>query len=71
LEKGDILMFFGNNMRSNMNIESRNNEVYYCRSSAEKRADQAAKEAVRKYKEEMGIKDKTIWGSIKRLFVRK
>ena len=64
-------VFFGNNTRSNMNIESRNNEVYYCRSSVEKRAEKAAKEAVRKYRAEMGIKDQTIWGRIKRLYKRK
>lgn len=59
---------FGNNTRSNLEVELRTKESSYFSSGAEKKAAKAAREAERKYKEKLGIRDQTLRGRIKAFF---
>ncbi len=59
---------FGNNTRSNLEVELRTRESSYFSTVAEKKAARAAREAERKYKEGLGIKDQTLMGRMRALF---
>ncbi len=60
-----MVFYFGTNTRSNLELELQASEHSYFTSSDVKKAEKMAKEAVRRYHEELGIRDRSLWGQIK------
>ncbi|MBW7572202.1 hypothetical protein [Caproiciproducens faecalis] len=64
-------MFYGDHTNHNLNLELQVKEPGMFRSGGEKKAEKAAKEAVRNYHKEIGIYKPTFWERVRGFFIKK